>query len=75
MTLKTIKIDEELYKKLLERKKEQKSISDAIARVLNIQIEPQDITKFFGVWKRLHEEYFKIMEADRKEMREERKFQ
>jgi len=24
--------------------------------------------------KRLHEEYFKIMEADRKEMREERKF-
>ena len=47
MTLKTIKIDEELYKKLLERKKERESISDVIARMLNIQIKPQNITIFF----------------------------
>ena len=71
MTLKTIKIDEELYKKLLERKKERESISDVIARMLNIQIKPQNIAKFFGLWRRLPEEYLKIMEADRKELRED----
>ena len=71
MTLKTIKIDEELYKKLLERKNESESISDVIARMLNIHIKPQNITKFFGLWRRLPEEYLKIMEADRKELRED----
>ena len=43
MTLKTIKIDEALYKKLLERKRENESMSNVIARILNIHIEPQDI--------------------------------
>ena len=71
MTLKTIKIDETIYKKLLERKRENESISDVIARILNIQIEPQNIKKFFGLWKNLPEEYFKIIESDRKELRED----
>jgi predicted CopG family antitoxin len=71
MTLKTIKIDETIYKKLLDRKRENESISDVIARILNIQIEPQNIKKFFGLWKNLPEEYFKIMESDRKELRED----
>ncbi len=69
MTLKTIKIDEALYKKLLERKRENESMSDVIARILNINIEPQDIKKFFGLWKNLPKEYFKIIEADQKELR------
>ena len=71
MTLKTIKIDEALYKKLLERKRENESMSDVIARILNIHIEPQDIKKFFGLWKKLPEEYFKIMESDQRELRED----
>ena len=71
MTLKTIKIDEVIYNKLLERKREHESIADVIARILNIQIEPQNIKKFFGLWKSLPEEYLKIMEADQKELRED----
>ncbi len=71
MTLKTIKIDEIIYKKLLERKMEDESISDVIARILNIHIEPQNIKKFFGLWNNLPEEYFRIMESDRKELRED----
>jgi len=45
--------------------------SNVIARILNIQIEPQNIKKFFGLWKNLPKEYFKIMESDRKELRED----
>ena len=71
MTLKTIKIDEIIYKKLLERKMEDESISDVIARILNIHIEPQNIKIFFGLWNNLPEEYFRIMESDRKELRED----
>lgn len=71
MTLKTIKIDEVIYNKLLERKREHESIADVIARILNIQIESQNIKIFFGLWKNLPEEYLKIMEADRKELRED----
>jgi len=71
MTLKTIKIDETIYKKLLERKKENESISDVIARILSVQKEPQNIKKFFGLWKDLPEEYFKVMELDQKELRED----
>ena len=71
MPLKTIKIDEELYKKLLERKKENESISDLIARILSVQKEPQNIKKFFGLWKDLPEEVFKIMESDQKELRDD----
>ena len=71
MTLNTIKIDEVIYNKLLERKREHESIADVIARILNIQIEPQNIKNFFGLWKSLPEEYLKIMEADQKELRED----
>lgn len=71
MTLKTIKIDEIIHKKLLERKMEDKSISDVIASILNIHIEPQNIKNFFGLWNNLPEEYFRIMESDRKELRED----
>jgi predicted CopG family antitoxin len=71
MTLKTIKIDEIIYKKLLERKRANESISDVIARITNIHFEPKNIKKFFGLWKNLPEEYFKIMESDRKELKED----
>jgi len=71
MTLKTIKIDEIIYNKLLERKREHESIADVIARILNIQNESQNIKNFFGLWESLPEEYLKIMEVDRKELRED----
>ena len=71
MSLKSIKIKEITYRKLLERKKNDESISDIIDRLLGYIEVPKNIKKFFGVWKDLPEEYFKIMEADRKEIREE----
>ncbi len=71
MTLKTIEIDEAIYKKLLERKKENESISDVIARILSIHKESQNFKKFFGLWKDLPEEYFRIIESDREELRED----
>lgn len=71
MTLKIIKIDEEIYNKLLERKREDESITDVIARILNVPKESQNINPFFGLWKSMPEEYLKIMEVDRKELRED----
>jgi len=71
MTLKTIKLKEEAYKKLLERKQDGESVSDVIERLLGIIKEPKNINKFFGLWKDLPAEFFKIMESDRKEIRNE----
>jgi len=71
MTLKTIRIEEEIYKQLLEKKKENESMSDVIARILNIHQEPKNIKNFFGIERDLPEEYFKIMELDREGLREE----
>lgn len=71
MTLRKIEIDESLYKELLKRKREDETISDVITRILHIQKGPQDIRRFFGLWKDLPEEYFNILEADRNEIREE----
>ncbi len=71
MTLKTIKIKEKAYKKLLERKQNDESISDVIERLLGIKKELKNIKKFFGLWKDLPAEYFNIMESDRRETREE----
>ncbi len=71
MTIKKIEIDEEIYKKLLERKKEDESISDLIARILKVPKEPQNIKKFFGLWKDLPAELYQIMESDVKELREQ----
>lgn len=71
MTLKKIKIDELLYKELSERKKEHESISDVIARILHVPKGAQDIEKLFGLWKKIPEEFFKIMEIDRDELRKE----
>lgn len=76
MTLRRIEIDDSLYKELLKHKREDETISDVIARILHLQRAPQDIKRFFGLWKELPKEYFKIMEVDRNEIREEinRKF-
>ena len=71
MTLKKIKIDESLYKILLDRKKEHESISDVIARILHVPKGARDIEKLFGLWKKIPEEYFKRMEKDRDELRKE----
>jgi predicted CopG family antitoxin len=71
MTIKTIKIDEKIYNILLERKREDETIADVIARILNVPSETQDINSFFGLWKSIPEEYLKIMEIDRKELRED----
>jgi len=71
MTSRTIKIKELAYKKLLERKQDGESVSDVIERLLGIIKEPKNINKFFGLRKDLPAEYFKIMESDRKEIRNE----
>ncbi|MFO8018566.1 MAG: antitoxin VapB family protein [Promethearchaeia archaeon] len=71
MTLKTIEIDEAVYKKLLERKKEDETISDVIAKFLNISKKPQNIKNFIGLWRDLPKEFFDQLESDRKSMREE----
>ena len=70
MTLKTIKIDEKIYNLLLKRKREDETIADVIARILNVPSETQDIKSFFGLWKGIPKEYLKIMETDRQELRE-----
>ncbi|MBD3196841.1 MAG: hypothetical protein GF317_17420 [Candidatus Lokiarchaeota archaeon] len=63
MTLKTIKINKKIYKMLLERKKEDETITDVIARILNVPRETQNINSFFGLWKSIPEEFLKIIET------------
>lgn len=70
MTLKNVKIDETLYKELLERKKEDETISDVIGRMLHSKRKPHNIKKVVGLWKDIPKDYLEIMEADRKELRE-----
>jgi predicted CopG family antitoxin len=71
MTLKTIKIKEFIYTKLLERKKDDESISDVIERLLGFTEQSKNIKKYFGLWKDVPKEYFMIMESDFKETHEE----
>ncbi|MEE9378323.1 MAG: antitoxin VapB family protein [Candidatus Lokiarchaeia archaeon] len=70
MTLKTIKINERIYKKLLDSKKDDESISEFLERLLDIKEQSKDINKSFGIWKDLPAEYFEIIESDIKEIRE-----
>ncbi len=70
MTLKTIKISERIYKKLLEGKKDKESISEFLERLLDVKEQSKDINKSFGIWKDLPAEYFEIIESDIKEIRE-----
>jgi predicted CopG family antitoxin len=70
MTLKTIKISERIYKKLLDSKKDEESITDFLERLLDIKEQSKDINKSFGIWKDLPAEYFEIIESDIKEIRE-----
>ena len=70
MTLKAIKISERIYKKLLDSKKDEESITDFLERLLDIKEQSKDINKSFGIWKDLPAEYFEIIESDIKEIRE-----
>jgi len=70
MTLKTIKINERIYKKLLDSKEDEESISEFLERLLDIKEQSKDINKSFGIWKDLPAEYFEIIESDIKEIRE-----
>ncbi|TFG01641.1 MAG: hypothetical protein EU542_06620 [Promethearchaeota archaeon] len=72
MTHKTIDVSEEVYNKLIEKKRDKESISDVIKRILNFREEPKkDISKVFGLWKNLPEEILEIMKLAHKEMRED----
>ncbi len=42
MTLKTIKISERIYKKLLDSKKDEESITDFLERLLDIKEQSKD---------------------------------
>ena len=68
MTSKTIKINERIYKKLLNSKKDEESISEFLERLLDIKEQSKDINKSFGIWKDLPAEYFEIIESDIKEI-------
>ncbi len=70
MTLKTIKISERIYNKLLDSKKDEESISEFLERLLDIKEQSKDINKSFGIWKDVPAEYFEIIESDIKEIRE-----
>jgi len=70
MPLKAIKISERIYKKLLDSKKDEESISEFLERLLNIKEQSKDINKSFGIWKDLPTEYFEIIKSDIKEIRE-----
>jgi len=70
MTLKTIKISERIYKKLLDSKKDEESITEFLERLLDIKEQSKDINKSFGIWKDLPKEYFEIIKSDIKEIRE-----
>ena len=69
MTLKTIKISERIYNKLLDSKKDEESISEFLERLLDIKEQSKDINKSFGIWKDVPAEYFEIIESDIKEIR------
>jgi len=69
MTLKTIKISERIYKKLLDSKKDEESISEFLEQLLDIKEQLKDINKSFGIWKDLPVEYFEVIESDVKEIR------
>lgn len=70
MTSKTIKIDEKTYKRLLQKKKNNETISDVIAKLLGPEKEEKiNLRYFFGRWKDLPKEYFEIMEGAHKELR------
>ena len=70
MTLKTIKISERIYKKLLDSKKDEESISEFLEQLLDIKEQLKDINKSFGIWKDLPVECFEIIESDIKKIRE-----
>lgn len=61
MTSKTIDIDEETYKRLLERKKENETISEVIDKLLGYEgKDKSNLRQFFGRWKDLPQEYIEI---------------
>ena len=77
MTSKTIDIDEELYTKLEEKRKEKESISEVIERLLGEKKDKKDIKRAFGLWKDIPREIINIMESAHEELRQDinRRFQ
>lgn len=71
MTSKTIDIDEKLYSKLIEKRKEKESISDVIERFLGDKKDQKDIKRAFGLWKDLPHEFIDIMESAHEEIRQD----
>ena len=70
MTSKTIEIDEETYKKLLKKKKNNETISEVIDKLLGQENKDKsNLREFFGRWKDLPKDYFEIMEMAHKELR------
>lgn len=70
MTSKTIEIDEHTYNQILQKKRENETVSEAIERLLGIKPKKKsNIMKYFGIWKDLPQEYFDIIETAHKEIR------
>ncbi|MBN1799901.1 MAG: hypothetical protein JW891_00245 [Candidatus Lokiarchaeota archaeon] len=72
MTSKTIDIDEETYKRLLKKKKENETFSQLIDKLLGEKEKKKpNLKPFIGRWKELPQEYFEIMEVSHEEIRNE----
>jgi predicted CopG family antitoxin len=71
MVSKPIYVKPDIYEALLKRKRKDETISDVIARLIGSRKEFSDYDQFFSRWKDLPQEYFEIMELDRKEIRAE----
>ncbi|MHA1659583.1 MAG: antitoxin VapB family protein [Promethearchaeota archaeon] len=71
MTSKTIDIDEKIYIKLIEKRKEKESISDVIERLLGEKKDRKDIKRAIGLWKDIPGEIKNIIESANEELRQE----
>ena len=60
MITENVPIRKDLMERLMKEKKGDESISDVIERILGKQEKPQDIKRFFGIWKDHDDEFFQV---------------
>jgi predicted CopG family antitoxin len=58
MTSENVSIRKDLIARLIKEKKDHETISDVIERYLGKQKTPQDIKRFFGIWKDNDDTFF-----------------
>ena len=71
ITFKTIEISDTVYRKFVERKKDDEEISDVIERLMDIDNGQKKLMKSFRILTNLPDEYIEILKTDINETREE----